>query len=174
MNYNIDCLISNKDQACLKRFLQVKPVSITMAEDGDYTPAICLSNNGDRAYIVNSPTLQIDNDEYPKITLIPDIKYNYKWRCLAEGTIKKITVIRDEVTWEWNGNKWLVNQDSGLKIYINSIQIAVTAIDSVGGLIKCSLGDNVPIQVSKEELGKHWSLKTDFLGTAIRKEIDIS
>lgn len=148
MNYNIDCLISNNDQTYLQNLIKSKAVCITMAE-AEYTPAICLTVNNNAIYIVNNPILQIDKDEYPKIILVREVNYNYNWRCLAEGIIKKIVLIRDEVTWEWNGNLWRVIQDIGLKIYINNIQIVIFAVDSIGGLLECLFGDEVPIQVFK-------------------------
>lgn len=102
LDYNINCLISNDERAYLQYFLKTNHVSISIEDFDDITSTIRLTIANSIKYMINIPTIQDDGDEYPKITVVSELEYSNrcKWRCLGEGKIKKMTVIRDEVTWE--------------------------------------------------------------------------
>ncbi|GMA99535.1 hypothetical protein [Pelosinus sp. IPA-1] len=173
MKFNIEGLVNTDDWMFLQRLMEVESINVDVAENGEYIPAISLGGGEDHAYLINCPITKIDGDEYPQIKLISDIKHKYKWEKVVNGKAKKITIVRDEVTWEIGGDTWIVNQDSGIKIYFDNIQVLIMAIDSIGGLIKYLVADSVPIEVSKEKLQNYWSFKTDALVMSRRKEIDI-
>lgn len=173
LEFNIESLVNTDDWMLLRRLMEVESINVDAAENGEYIPAISLRGGGGHSYLINYPMTKIDGDEYPQITLISNIKHSYKWENVFSGRVKKIAVVRDEVTWKSGGDTWIVNQDSGIKIYFDKIQILIMAIDSIGGLIKYLVADSFPTEVSKEELQNYWSFKTDALVMAIRKEIDI-
>lgn len=82
-------------------------------------------------------------------------------------------MLRDNISWTIEEDTWKVQYDVGIKLIFCSQEVQVLAVDSLAGLLKCSIHPpKSPFNISKE-LQNYWSMKADCLIERNRAEIDI-
>lgn len=173
MQYTMDNILSPKQISLLKNLEGATLNRIFIDDAGEFALSMFLDSSDTKLAIKNIPTIQLDGDEYPKLMIEQSaIGTKIYKEVIVNKVIKKVLIIRDEVRWQNNNKKWLINCDIGVKIILEDRELVLIALDSLAGLIKIiDLRDAYP---NKSELFKeYWSMKTDVLESLKREEISL-
>jgi hypothetical protein len=144
--------------------------AIDIDESCNFALAIRFLGSAKALTIMNIPTTQSDGDEYPILTS-GDTQNHCNWTHKVQFSSETtISIIRDNVSWEYQGNRWNVLSDVGLlfKNAKQGEQFWVESVDSLAGLIRygCSQIDTT----DSENVREFWSFKTDNL-TTLKREL---
>ena len=174
MIYDIKSVVSKNDIIMLENLINQRNIDVYIVGDGEYTTIVAFKGIYETIYFINYPTVQADNDEYPKMQFITGIKNKPQFKKISNNrALKSVRICRDHVRWKVEENEWNVTIDVGIKLYFDDYQLLILAIDSLGGLIKYYMGEHIQVGLSNEDLNEYWGFKTEELLSGNREELNL-
>lgn len=157
----------------LKRLIGNSPINIFIDDVGELALGIFIESFQTKVKIINNVMMGSDKDDYPKfeVELAQESLASYKELCTGKK-VENIAIIKDTVTWQYNGDKWSAIMDVGIKIIFDDHELLLVALDTLAGLIQMVILKN-PSEVNKC-LEEYWSMKTENIKSLKREEILIN
>jgi hypothetical protein len=173
MQYQITNHLSQEQVNLLKGLEGSILNRIFLDDAGEFALSVVIDNSNVKLIIKNIPTVQLDGDEYPKLTVerVTVETQSYKEIIIGQ-VIKYILIIRDEVTWNNNNHNWYVHSDIGIRVILEDRELLLIAHDSLAGFIKI-IEFKKPISDEHKGYEEYWSMKTDILESLKREEINV-
>ncbi|MGG4143831.1 hypothetical protein ABEW34_11905 [Paenibacillus algorifonticola] len=170
MDHIIKNVISSQDIGLLKSLIGNGTYNIVVDEVGVVALSIFIESYQSKIVIKNNPSKGSDKDDYPRFELaqVQDVLPNCKEICKGKKIIN-ISIIKDKVMWRYQGHKWIVEIDVGIKIIFEEDELLLVAHDTLAGLIGMfNLDKSSKINECLEE---YWSMKTEDMMSLDREEI---
>jgi len=174
LEYEIQCILLTKEIEELHMLLETLVSEVSIDFIGEFALAIKIMHNDNKVYFTNLPTIQLDGDEYPKLVISRESHTEHKWiKMLENQRLEKISIIRDEVSWNYQEKSLKVILDVAIKLTFSNEELIVFVVDSIGGLMKC-INTKPKTHDNIMQLPKYWAMKTDCLSSATRNELLLS
>lgn len=180
---SINCILNSKDIGILKKFISciisissdIRDMSVFPDVRRDIMFFVKLQRDDEIYFVTNEPTVQIDLDEYPVLTISSSLdNIDIETYVLENVKLLNIFLIRDEVSWIRDEEKYELETDIGMKIVTDQGEICFIAWDNVGGVMSFTFGDNIKIPDSENDLKDQWGFKADEFISLSRKLIPIA